>query len=333
MSEYKARFLSESDYPQWDALVEQSGQGTIFHSSGWITTVTKMFPVKSTIIGVFRNSDLIGGCLFYQENLFHLYHKGTTDIAMTSYGGFVISSPLSIQVRECEKREHQIISLILDKIQSLNLANVRLTNSPGLVDIRPFTWKGWNISVSYNYIFPLLCTIEEKISRKARWSINKAKKSGVMVRQKWDKDLYWDLTLKMYRQHGSKPPFSRQSLSLFLDHIQDSHCGDMWIAETASGAVAAAEIFIWDSRMAYRWSAASDREYLDANAPSLLLFEIMTHLQKQGFRNYNMMAANIPHLAKFISSFNPDLVPYYSMQRIRGIYRIPGILRQLVSKN
>ena len=58
----------------------------------------------------------------------------------------------------------------------------------------------------------------------------------------------------------------------------------------------------------------------------------MRHVQEKGFQKFNMMAANTPNLAKFISGFNPELVPYYSVQKIRGIYRIPGIIRSLLRR-
>ena len=74
--------------------------------------------------------------------------------------------------------------------------------------------------------------------------------------------------------------------------------------------------------MAYRWSAASNDHYKDTGAPSFLLFEMMTHLQEKGLKKFNMMAANTPHLAKFISSFNPELIPYYSVQKSQGLFRI-----------
>jgi hypothetical protein len=48
----------------------------------------------------------------------------------------------------------------------------------------------------------------------------------------------------------------------------------------------------------------------------------MTHLQEKDFKKFNMMAANTPHLAKFVSSFNPELVPYYSVQKRRGVFRL-----------
>jgi len=38
-------------------------------------------------------------------------------------------------------------------------------------------------------------------------------------------------------------------------------------------------------------------------------------LKNRGFKEINLMAANTPHLAKFISSFNPELVAYYSVDK------------------
>ena len=70
MSKIEARTLTESEFNQWDQLVEQSGKGTIFQSSKWITTAAKNLHIEYIIIGVFNNSDLIGGCSFYIKNRF-----------------------------------------------------------------------------------------------------------------------------------------------------------------------------------------------------------------------------------------------------------------------
>jgi hypothetical protein len=332
MATFEVRILDRPDYSQWDHFVERAEYGTIFHSSSWITTAAEMHQFDPVIIGVFDNAELISGCSFYREDLYHFYKKGSTDETLTPYGGFIIPNPRSTHVRECESREHEIISLILEKIQLLNLSNVTLTNAPGLGDMRPFIRNGWKETVRYCYIFPLSCTIDEHISKKARWSINKAKKAGIVVRQKWDTELFWDLVLNTYKKQGTQPPFSRELLFAFLKNIKNTRCGDMWIAETSSGEPAAAEIFLWDSHMSYRWQAASHTDYKDTDAPTLLLFEVMNHVQEKGFKKFNMMAANTPNLAKFISSFNPELVPYYSVQKIRGIYRIPGIIRSLLRR-
>lgn len=332
MAKFEVRILTEPEYSQWDQFVEQSVQGTVFHSSSWITPAAKMLQFDPVIIGVFDTTQIIGGCSFFRKEIFPFFKIGTNDITLTSYGGIVTENKKSNNVREYETRYHEIISLILEKIRTLNLTNVKLTNGPELVDIRTFTRNGWKETVHYSYIFPLSGPVEEHLSKKIRWSINKAGKAGIVVSQKWDKDLYWDLTLNTYSRQGKQSPFSRELLFSFLETIENTRCGEMWVAETASGQGAAAEIFIWDPHMAYRWLAASHTDYRETEAPTFLLVEVMKHLQEKGHKKFNMMAANTPQLAKFVSSFNPGLVPYYSVQKIQGIYRIPGMIRSLTTR-
>ena len=50
---------------------------------------------------------------------------------------------------------------------------------------------------------------------------------------------------------------------------------------------------------------------------SHLFVEIFLDFQKRGYHQINLMAANTPHLARFYSSFNPRLVPYYEVKKIR----------------
>jgi hypothetical protein len=155
MSKFETRILIESEYNQWDQLVKQSAQGTIFHSTKWITTASKNLNLDYIIIGVFNGSELIGGCFFYIKNIFHIFKIGYTGIPLTPYGGFVISIPNSTKIREIEMREHEIIFLILAKIQKFNFFTVKIINSPNLFDIRPFIQKRWIEQVFYTYILPL----------------------------------------------------------------------------------------------------------------------------------------------------------------------------------
>jgi len=57
--------------------------------------------------------------------------------------------------------------------------------------------------------------------------------------------------------------------------------------------------------------------YKDTGGTSLLLYEIFESLKKRGHSKINLMAANTPQLTKFISSFNPDLVNYYNISKIK----------------
>ena len=331
METIEVRTLNSDEYSLWDDLVAVSPQGTIFHSSQWLVTAGHEAGFKTELLGAFCNNQLVGGCAIhaYQIAGFFTAIKSTTPL--TPYGGIILPPHESTKVREREKDEWMIIQSLLAGIQGKRPYFTSLTMSPHVIDVRPYIWQGWEDIIRYCYIFPISGTnIEQRISKNSRRSIKKAEKSGIVVRQKWDTDCYWDLTVNTYLKQGIRPPFSQKLLFSLIENIKATRCGDMWIAETESGEAASAEILIWDHTMAYRWSAASHEKYNDTGSTSLLILEIMKYLQEKNVGIYNMMAANTPHLAKFIASFNPELVPYYSVQKERGILKIGNMVRSVL---
>ncbi|MDD1673044.1 MAG: GNAT family N-acetyltransferase [Methanomicrobiales archaeon] len=330
MDTIKVRILTSDEYPLWDDLVEISPSGTIFHTSPWIVTAGNAAGFKTELLGAFHNDQLVGGCAIHSYRRGGIFTSVKTTVPLTPYGGIIMQPHESTKIREREKDEWIIIHSLISEIQNKKPDLISFTMSPQVIDVRPYIWQGWEDTIHYCYIFPISgTTLEQHISKNARRSIKKAEKSGIVVSQKWDKDIYWDLTLNTYLKQGKKPKFSQKSLFSLIDKIRNAQWGDMWIAETASGEAASAEILIWDRHMAYRWSAASHNDYSDTGSTSLLVFDIMTYLQKKGIGKYNMMAANTPHLAQFIASFNPELVPYYSVQKVGRVLRILNTMRSI----
>ncbi len=330
MEEIQVRPLQEAEYPLWDNLVEISPHGTIFHKSQWVFSATNQPWVNTEILGAFRQDKLIGGCAIHSYKMAGLFILITTAFPLTPYGGIVIQPHESSKVREREKMEVLIINALINALYQRNPSFIDLTMSPHVIDIRPYTWQKWQEIVRYCYIYRLSDHIFENISKNARRSINRANKFGITTKKKWDKNIYWTLTLDTYEKQGKKPPFSQKMLFSLMDIIKENNWGEMWIAETPTGEAVSGEIFIWDNKMAYRWSAASREQFLNTGATSLLLYDIMTYLWDKGFKQFNLMAANTPHLSKFIASFNPDLVPYFSVRNFRGLFKIIKDLHSIV---
>lgn len=332
MSELEARLLTESEYNQWDQLVEQSKQGTIFHLSKWITTTANSLHLDYAIIGVFKDSQLIGGCSFFIKNKFHIFKIGYTSVPLTFFGGLVMSLPKSTKVRESEQREHTIISSILEKIQTSNFFYLSLINSPDLIDIRPFKKQGWREHVYYTYIVSLENDIFKNLSSKVRTNIRKAQKLGITVKKEYNPDIYWELTKSTFGKQNMKVPYQKKHLFALMEMIRQNNLGEMWIARTPNGEPASADFIIWDNKQAHRWIAASDEQFKDTNATSLLIFEIFLDLQKKGFHDINMMSANMSNLKAFTTAFNPRLVQYYRVERIYGtgkLFELAGIVKEM----
>jgi hypothetical protein len=291
----------------------------VYHLSKWITTIAKIFHLDYMMIGVFDDSQLIGGCVFYIKDFFHIFKKGTTDVPFTKYGGFVFAYPTSTKLRTCEMREHEIMSLILEKIQTSDLINVNLVNGPCITDIRPFTWTGWRERVYYTYVKSLDDDILPTLSYGARRSIRTAQNNGITIKKEYDPDTYWKLTGATYSRQNLENPFQKEDLFSVMEMLIDNNLGEMWIARMPSEVPAAAVFTLYDSHMAHGSSGANDPEFRQTGAASLLLFAMWEDLQKRGFKKYNLMAGNTPHLAKFYAGFNPRRIPYYGVERSKGI--------------
>ena len=318
MSDIEVRKLNRDEYKIWDELVESSTHGTIFHKSFWLSTCSELLNKKLKIYGCFQGERLVGGCsLFIHKSGF--FKIASSTISMTPYGGVVLAHSPSSKVREQEQTYNKIIKSLCNALDNEHFDHIQLVNSPDFIDIRSFVWNGWDGEISYAYYLDLN---NFSLSKDARWMVNKALKSGIIVEKSEDASLFYELFRETYLRQGLKPPVSGGFFKDMFNMLQNQNKGEIWIAKTKTGEIAASEISIYDNKRAYRWAAASHTNLRKTGATFLLLCKIFQNLKNGGFKQINLMAANTPHLAKFISQFNPMLVPYYGVEKTNTVFKL-----------
>lgn len=309
------------DFEKWDELVNESRYGTIFQSSDWLNTISDILNKNLKIYGCFENGRLVGGCSIYINNLKFL-KKGSSTATMTPYGGILLREFSSNKVRENEQIYNMIIKLLLEAIDIEQLDSVDIISPPGFIDLRPFFRNGWNSKILYTYHLKLDMNIEKEIPKRVRWTIKKAIKNNIVVKKLTDPSIFYELFSMTFERQGLKPPVTRNFLEKIIDLLVKKKIGEMWIAETTSSEVISAEIIVYDNKRAYRWAAASHTDFKNFGGTSLLLYNIFQNLIEREFKEINLMAANSPHLTKFISGFNPILVPYYEIEKSKWLFKI-----------
>jgi hypothetical protein len=310
------REIAENEYGVWDDLVKDSPHGTIFHRSAWLKACSNSLGKQLKVYGCFERENLIGGCsLFVDESWF--FRSADSNAAMTPYGGLILRPPTSSDVRREEVRCVTIVDSLIEIFDENKFDRIRIANSPEFLDIRPFTWNGWQDRVYYTYYLDLTGAYAQDMSKSARWSVRKGITSNLVIRklEHPDTESYYRIFLMTFQRQNLKPPVDVKFLQGIVEMLDHERAGEMWTAETVEGDLACAEIIIWDNKRAYRWSAASNSNLRDTGATSLLLVKIFRDLKERGFKEVNLMAANTPHLSRFIAGFNPRLVPYYCVER------------------
>jgi len=305
--------LKKEEYNEWNNLVASSPQGTIFSESEWLSITSKQNKINCNIIGCFFENQLVGGCPLFYKKVAGLFNFISNTSGMMPYSGIIIDGILPNSVRKAEQKRSNILLSMAKYFKQLKCISLKIQNPPRLTDIRPFTWKGWKSAVRYTYMLDLP---NINYSRDVTRNINKAVKNAISVEKSHDIDNYYALFQKTFERQELNVPVSKIYLQKLFEHILKSDVGDMWVAKTPHEEWIAAEIFLHDNNYIHRWTAATDPDLRKNGGYHLLLDTVFKNYQNRCISStVNLMAANTPQLAEFITGFNPYLVPYYSLTR------------------
>lgn len=335
MSALEVCEILPDDYSRWDEVVRASLEGTVFHLSDWVTSVGDLTHRKTTIFGVYRqNGNLLGGCALYVRPS-GVIPSATTDAPLTPFGGVCILPSESVKGKKQLLYRHSIIEALRDYLIT-HFDAVRLTNSPGLVDIRPFTWDGWKSNVLFTNYLVLSDAVVGTTSRTVKNALKQAIKSGITVEKRIDGALYYDLFQKTFHRQNLDPPVSKEFLGGMIAMINTRQIGEMWHATTPSGEIAASIVVLQDNRHAHAWSAASNPELRETGAHTYLFQEICKDLQNRGVKGFNLQTGNIPQFSAFYASYHPVLTPYFQVTtttlKSRAAYAAKSTVNTLIRR-
>lgn len=333
MTRLEVRELRGAEFRAWDALVTDSAQGTVFHTSDWLVNTALHLDQTLILLGCYEGEELIGGCPLYLSRPYRLLQVAFSKTVSTPYGGVVISNIGNARQRTKEMHAYRIIDAILGHITRQGFDYVDMVNAPGLEDIRAFTQQGWNPAVYYTYVLPTDDDLLKTASKDVRKNVRKALRLGISSAMRFDPAIFWNLYVRTFAKQGKIPPVSEKHLTSMLDLIKEKRIGEMRVASTPSGEIVAAEVTVWDAKMAHSLFAAASPEHLSTGAASLLCYDSVNSLKERNHRMLNLMAGNMPHLSAFISGFNPRLVPYYGADYPRLRYRILKRLSSMYLEN
>ncbi len=313
MDEIETRELAPSEYKEWDLLVEEAQPGTLFHTSQWLEICRDILLRDLKIYGCFKNDELVGGCPLFIQNLKGLLKVGVSTCNMTDYCGPLIkegsSSKANIRMQETQKTLNALSKFLCKK----GFDSIHLKFSPGLENVRPFTWDGWNSKVHYTYYLDLTENIENKVSRTIRKDLKSANEAGLKTRVWNDLKTYYDLFSMVYEKQNLKPPLPKEFFERVFNLIRKKDIGYMLVCENPEGEAIAAHLTLYGKESTVNWSTARNPFLSLRGSNALLYYDEFLNLKSRNFKYMNVMSANVPRFADFIGGFSPKLIPYYSV--------------------
>ena len=301
----------------WDAFVGAAVGATVFSTSAWLRCAREATGCEARIHGCYRRGELVGAA----SGLHLSKWLGSQLVTppLLPHGGFLHRPVDSDNPARRESDRNSAVRALISFVGS-RYASVRLTHSPELVDMREFSWAGWEVRPRYTYKLQLPAdrqVLWQRLERRTRTVVRKAEKEGFQLRRLDDPELLRRQYELVYSPspHASRPPVEPALVERFVRAAGDAGLTEMYAVESASGAIASVVVFARGGCDVFAWVAGADPAFRNSGAAAFLYWKF---LEQTSFQTFDFVGANMPGIALFKRGFGGDLVPYFHTEGCRS---------------
>ncbi len=290
-----------------------AAKGGLFISTVW----RALYGEQLRPYGIFDNDGrIIGGFCLYTSSKAGMSHYKTPPFSPAI--GLFYENP-SVNKANAHSYDKALLAELAEMLGKLPWKVLTIALPCGLNDTQPFIWKGFSVIPNYTYHIRLDVTEEElyaNMSPDRRNSITRAQKDKVEVVECGDKQVIMDIVAATY---------ARKSKSLNDDILKKILFGyakpenSFAFRSLVSGKTSAACFCIYDNDTCYYLLGGYDKESKHTGAGSLALWSSILHARKLGLKRFDMEGSMIPEVEKYFRSFGGELVPYYTINKARGL--------------
>ncbi len=177
--------LSGNDIEKYDALVDESAEGTLFHKSWWFeifrdTPGTNADSVE--IYGIFNNGKLVAGFPVPYRKRFGA--KWINNPMLTPYSGAIFKPDEQMKNSTGYSFRKDVYMNVAEVLRQFKVCLYYPLN-PYCIDLMPFLWSGYRPTMHYTYMLKLdnLDAVWENMTRKRRNDIKSSARNGYTVRK------------------------------------------------------------------------------------------------------------------------------------------------------
>lgn len=327
MATFDVRILDD-ELDAWDRLVGESPAGTVFHTTTWLDAATE--PCR--VYGCYKGEELLGGMATASHREGGL--RKAVHPALTPYLGMV-TAPQPGKYVTAVSNEKKMAAALADRLQE-DHDLVRTNFAPETVDLQPFIWEGFDVTVGYTYRLDIsdLDAAWDAMDSSRRRDVRSAEKEDVRIEEGTVDDV-----LAMVRE-----TFERKGRSVGFDRAARDHDDALREAGRARAFVArddddrrlAAAYLVWDDKRAYYLLGGHDGTHHGAMAATMW-DAIRTTAEEIGLEEFDFEGSMDPGVERFFRKWGGQITPYFraswantKARLVQGVYdRVQGLLDPL----
>ena len=312
------RIAGNEELKNWDALMEASPYGTIFHLLDWLRIAEKHTNSKLYLLVGFKGEKIVGVFpIFYKrKGLLRMIFSPPPKTGIPYMGPVLLGYDKLKQ----EKKESLLMDFVIgvDKFIQDNFkpAYTYFKLPPGLNDCRPFKWRGYQAKPVYSYLLDIsvgLPELESNFSMQARRNVKKAEKDGLRFElgSKEELEILYSMLYDRYAKQERKIPISENYLVEVFDNFFPDNL-KVFIVRHQDNIVSGGVKLCYKNRV-IDWIGQPKTTIRTAN--DFLHGSVMKWGVEHKLRYYEILGANTQSICQFKSKFNPSLEIYFEMKK------------------
>ncbi|MFX1518981.1 MAG: lipid II:glycine glycyltransferase FemX [Promethearchaeota archaeon] len=304
---------NDIDENEWNSVVRNSKDGSIFHTIDWVNLLEKEYGEK-VLIGAWLNGKLVG--VF--PSIISCMDSYTTHIRSYTltyeHGG-----PISINA------DPQIIRGMVLKFEE-----IAKDKADKATIVTPCNWNftpelervGFSKRLESTFIVDLKKPINElwqNIKKGTKRSVKKAQKNRITIRsatKRSEMETYYNMFVETMNRAGIDP--SSRSNTFYYgiwDQLCEKGSAKIFFAELNDEIISGKLLFLFGKTIT-AFCSGTISEYRIYQPNSLLAWHVIEWGHKNGYEYFDLGGGtNVPNLYEFKRSWGGDLIDYYILTK------------------
>jgi hypothetical protein len=308
--EIQCEVLGVEDYARWDALVDASPHGTVFHYSWWLKAVAEHFDILAIVDS---NGTILGGM-----PLPRLSRPGLDLIhspPLTRYLGPIFDISGITGVCDLLYLTRTWGELLARGIASFD--SFRCVAGAAAPDLQGFLWAGYRVDLAYTFRFPAGLPAErfgKGLTGLQMRTLSRAEQLGIEVRANASIDDLIAIRAKAFQRKNSNPARSSELLKRLWSAAKAHGQADIYVAQTRDGVPVAGLLVAADRRMTYQIISADGDAAEDSQGPFFVLWHAIRDALISG-RGFDFEGSALPSAEAHYRLWGSSAVPIWRIEK------------------
>lgn len=274
-----------------------------------------------------KGDQIMGSMVYFVKKKYGL--KYITQPPFTQHNGIWIRYPQKQAEAKRISYEKEVITAIMEQVESLGMTYYMQNYSPNLTNWLPFYWKGYKQTSFYTYRLENISDLDllfKNFQPDKKNKINKARKSGYQIKFDLSAKQFYDLHKTSLQKKGAEIKYSFELFERLYNAAYENNSGRTIYVTNEDGEPLSALFNVWDKQWGYDLISAIDPDTRNSGIPDLLVYSMMEYLSNK-VCGYDFEGSMIPGVEESFRHLGAHQTPYFS---IRKTYSNNPIIKLLI---